>query len=98
MRKPWGGQSRGVERRDGYSPLRDYLATDDGYSVALIAPDGGVNWLAVPQLDHPPTWLGLLDPEPGGRRSSPTWANCPAAAGAGRPKPGASAPWRNEHC
>lgn len=50
----------------GFVPLRGYLATGDGRSIALIGPDGGVDWLAVPGLDHPPTWSGLLDPEHGG--------------------------------
>ena len=56
-----------MKRTDGFSPLRDYLATGDGRAVALIAPDGAVDWLAVPALDHPPTFSALLDPEHGGR-------------------------------
>ncbi|HUR75042.1 MAG TPA: glycoside hydrolase family 15 protein [Sporichthya sp.] len=56
-----------MRRTDGYAPLRQYLATGDGRSVALIAADGAVDWLAVPQLDHPPTWSALLDPDHGGR-------------------------------
>ncbi|MGQ0624084.1 MAG: glycoside hydrolase family 15 protein [Sporichthyaceae bacterium] len=54
------------QRRDGYAPLRSYLATGDGRSVALIADDASVDWLAVPGIDGQPTFAALLDPEHGG--------------------------------
>lgn len=56
-----------TDRIDGFAPLRNYLATGDGRTVALIAADGAVDWLAVPALDHPPTFSALLDPDHGGR-------------------------------
>jgi GH15 family glucan-1,4-alpha-glucosidase len=54
-------------RTDGFAPLRDYFATGDGRSVALIASDGSVDWWAVPELDRTPTFSALLDPAGGGR-------------------------------
>ncbi|MGQ0629818.1 MAG: glycoside hydrolase family 15 protein [Sporichthyaceae bacterium] len=53
-------------RADGYAPLRDYLATGDGRSVALIAADGSVDWLAIPGISGHPTFSALLDPHQGG--------------------------------
>jgi GH15 family glucan-1,4-alpha-glucosidase len=53
-------------RTDGFTPLRSYLATGDGRTVALIAADGSTDWLAIPSLDDAPTFAALLDPEHGG--------------------------------
>ena len=58
---PWRG------RQDGYAPLRDYSGTGDGRAVALIAPDGSVDWWALPDLAGLPVFAALLDPEGGGR-------------------------------
>jgi GH15 family glucan-1,4-alpha-glucosidase len=55
-----------TDRNDGFAPLRDYFATGDGRSVALIASDGSIDWWAVPELDCPPTFAALLDPAGGG--------------------------------
>lgn len=54
-------------RRDGYLALEDYGALGDGRSVALSGADGSIDWWCVPNLDSPPLFDRLLDPEEGGR-------------------------------
>lgn len=53
-------------RDDGYLPLEDYGALGDGRSVALSGADGSIDWWCVPNLDSPPLFDRLLDPEEGG--------------------------------
>lgn len=50
-------------------PLRDYAAIGDSRTVALINSRGDIDWLPLVQLDSPPVFAGILDPDEGGQLS-----------------------------
>ncbi|HEY0260835.1 MAG TPA: trehalase-like domain-containing protein, partial [Lacisediminihabitans sp.] len=54
-------------RTGGYADLRSYGAIGDGRTVALIALDGAVDWLPVPDLQTTPVFAAILDADGGGR-------------------------------
>ncbi|MCZ4077781.1 glycoside hydrolase family 15 protein [Rhodococcus sp. H36-A4] len=56
-----------MSREHGYTAIENYAAIGDGRTVALIAMDGRIDWLPIPNLDSPPTFAALLDAEHGGR-------------------------------
>jgi alpha,alpha-trehalase len=62
-----------------FPPIADYAFLSDCHTGALVAPDGAVGWLCVPQFDAPSIFGTLLDREAGYFRLGPFGVNFPAA-------------------
>jgi GH15 family glucan-1,4-alpha-glucosidase len=62
-----------------FPPIGVYGFLSDCESVALVAPNGNIEWLCLPRMDSPSVFGAILDRDAGGFRVCPADVNVPAA-------------------
>ena len=61
-----------------FPPIGDYAFLSDCETVALVAPNGNVEWMCVPRMDSPSVFGAILDRDAGGFRLGPADVMVPA--------------------
>ena len=62
-----------------FTPIADYAFLSNCHTGALIAPDGGIDWLCAPSFDSPSAFGSLLDRGAGTLRLGPFGVSHPTA-------------------
>jgi GH15 family glucan-1,4-alpha-glucosidase len=72
------GASEDGIRISAFPPIGDYAFLSDCQTTALIAPNGGVEWLCLPRMDSPSVFGAILDRDGGSFRVGPADVSVPA--------------------
>jgi GH15 family glucan-1,4-alpha-glucosidase len=72
-------QSQSAAAPSPFTPIAQYAFVSDCHTGALIAPDGTIDWLCVPQFDAPSIFGSLLDRQGGAFRLGPFGTNFPGS-------------------
>jgi len=62
-----------------FPPIGDYGFLSDCETTALVAPNGGIEWLCLPRMDSPSVFGAILDRDAGSFRINPAGVEVPAA-------------------
>jgi len=62
-----------------FPPIAEYAFLSDCETCALVAPNGGVEWLCLPRFDSPSVFGAILDRDAGSFRLGPSDVEVPAA-------------------
>lgn len=62
-----------------FPPIGEYGFLSDCETTALVAPDGGVEWLCLPRMDSPSVFGAVLDRDAGVFRIAPAGVEVPSA-------------------
>ena len=65
-------------RASAFPPIAEYALLSDCETTALIAPNGNVEWMCLPQMDSPSVFASILDRDAGSFRLGPAHVNVPA--------------------
>src|SRR3954464_11130339 len=76
--KAAGSASQSAAMSSPFTPIAEYAFLSDCHTGALVAPDGGVDWLCVPRFDAPSVFASLFDHEAGPSRPGPSVINVPS--------------------
>jgi alpha,alpha-trehalase len=61
-----------------FPPIADYGFLSDCHTVALVAPNGNVEWMCIPRMDSPSVFGAILDRDAGSFRLGPADVTVPA--------------------